>query len=113
VSRCNNSVAHHLLPRPVGEQEDERREHGLAALQASYNSTGRSFASNRTMLIPWVCFHLYYKIRLRKVINGRECGIKEAAMRADWRKLFPTTACSLSQDALYRIPLSKLSQQCC
>jgi hypothetical protein len=35
------------------------------------------------------------------VINGREYGIKEAAMRADWRELFPITACSLSQDALY------------
>jgi hypothetical protein len=34
---------------------------------------------------------------------GRGRGVKVAAMRAYLIKLFPTTACSVRQDALYRI----------
>jgi hypothetical protein len=87
--------------RLVGELEGERRESRLSASQASYSDAERSDAYNCTRLHLQIDLDVFYKIRLQTAMIRRGRGVIEAATRADVIKLFPATACSVWQDALY------------
>ena len=88
--------------RLAGELEDERREFRLPASRASCSNAARSDAYNRTRLHGQIDFDVFYKIRLQTAMIRHGRDVKEAATRADVIKLFPATACSVWQDALYR-----------
>jgi len=94
-------VFHCLHLRVVGELEDEASENGLSASRASCSSAARSDESDSTILHWQIALDVLYRIGLQMAMFRRGHGVKDAAMRADTIKLFPATARSVWQDALY------------
>jgi hypothetical protein len=86
--------------RLLGELEDEPRENRLSATRASWSNAGRFGTYNCSKSHWQIGLDVFYKKRLQTAMIRRGRGVIEAATGADVIQLFPTTACSVWQDAL-------------